>query len=90
MRRLFERATLILPRSQAIADNLVELGCPEEKIRMHRTGIPLDRFPFAQRYLPEDGQWRLFQACRLIPKKGIETTLRALRALPASITRARS
>lgn len=76
LRQLFDVATLILPRSQAIADNLIELGCPEEKIRIHRTGIPLDRFPFAQRYLPEDGQWRVFQACRLIPKKGVETTLR--------------
>ena len=74
--RLFDRATLILPRSQEIANHLMELGCPEGKIRVHRTGIPLDRFPFAQRYLPEDGQWRLFQACRLIAKKGIETTLR--------------
>ena len=77
MRQVFDLATLILPRSQAMADNLAELGCPPEKIRVHRTGIPLDRFPFAQRYLPEDGHWRLFQACRLIPKKGIETTLRA-------------
>jgi colanic acid/amylovoran biosynthesis glycosyltransferase len=76
LRQLFDVATLILPRSQAIADNLIELGCPEEKIRIHRTGIPLDRFPFAQRYVPEDGQWRVFQACRLIPKKGVETTLR--------------
>jgi colanic acid/amylovoran biosynthesis glycosyltransferase len=77
LRRLFSVATLILARSQAIADNLAELGCPPEKIRLHRTGIPLERFPFAQRYLPENGEWRLFQACRLIPKKGIETTLRA-------------
>jgi colanic acid/amylovoran biosynthesis glycosyltransferase len=77
LRRLFDLATLILPRSEAIAHNLVALGCPGHKIRVHRTGIPLDRFPFAQRYVPEDGQWRLFQACRLIPKKGIETTLRA-------------
>ena len=76
LRRLFDLATLILPRSEAIAQNLIALGCPEEKIRVHRTGIPLDRFPFAQRYVPEDGKWRLFQACRLIPKKGIETTLR--------------
>jgi colanic acid/amylovoran biosynthesis glycosyltransferase len=77
LRQVFDLATLILPRSQAIAENLADLGCPPEKIRVHRTGIPLDRFPFAQRYPPEDGHWRLFQACRLIPKKGIDTTLRA-------------
>jgi colanic acid/amylovoran biosynthesis glycosyltransferase len=75
--RVFDLATLILSRSQAISEDLAALGCPAEKIRLHRTGIPLDRFPFAQRFVPEDGQWRLFQACRLIPKKGIETTLRA-------------
>ncbi len=77
LQELFTLATLILPRSQAMADDLTNLGCPPEKIRVHRTGIPLDRFPFSQRYLPENGQWRLFQASRLIPKKGLETTLRA-------------
>jgi len=75
LRKVFDRATLILPRSVAMAENLVELGCPQEIIRVHRTGIPLDGFPFAQRYVPEDGQWRLLQACRLIPKKGVEITL---------------
>ena len=77
LRQVFDIATLILPRSQAIADVLAGLGCPREKIRIHRTGIPLERFPFVQREPPLDGQWRLFQACRLIPKKGTETTLRA-------------
>ena len=77
MQRVFALATLVLPRSQAIAEDLVRLGCPPDKLRVHRTGIPLERFPFAQRYLPEDGKWRLFQACRLIPKKGLETTLKA-------------
>lgn len=77
LQQVFELATLILTRSLAIAANLTELGCPPEKIRLHRTGIPLDRFPFSQRFVPENGQWRLLQACRLIPKKGIETTLRA-------------
>ena len=76
LRKVFDRATLILARSQAIVDALTAVGCPEEKIRLHRTGIPLDRFPFAQRYAPGDGRWRIFQACRLIPKKGVETTLR--------------
>jgi len=80
LRRVFGLATLILPRSLAIAHQLEEIGCPREKIHLHRTGIPLDRFPFTQRYFPEAGQWRLFQACRLIPKKGIETTLHAFAA----------
>jgi colanic acid/amylovoran biosynthesis glycosyltransferase len=80
LRRVFDLATLILPRSEAIAANLMALGCPHDKLRLHRTGVPLDRFIFTQRFLPGDGQWRLFQACRLIPKKGIETSLRAFAA----------
>ena len=41
------------------------------------TGIPLNDFPFVDRQLPPDGKWRVVQACRLIPKKGIGTSLRA-------------
>ncbi|MBA2743824.1 MAG: glycosyltransferase, partial [Chthoniobacterales bacterium] len=32
-------------------------------------------FSFVQREAPIDGKWRLLQACRLIPKKGVATTL---------------
>ena len=83
MRQVFAHAALVLSRSQAIAENLAELGCPREKLRLHRTGIPLESFPFSQRRLPENGEWRLLQACRLIPKKGIETSLRAFAAFHA-------
>jgi len=70
-------ARLVLVRSQSLADRIIEVGCPADKIRIHRTGIPLERFPFVQREFPRDGAWRFFQACRLIPKKGLHTTLRA-------------
>src|SRR5205814_10160010 len=56
---------------------LIGLGCEAEKIEIQRTGIPLDEFPFQERSLPRNGQWRIVQACRLIAKKGLATTLRA-------------
>ncbi len=71
------RVDLVLARSQSLIDALVQVGCPPEKIRLNRTGIPLGKFPFQARTWPEDGKWRLFQACRLIEKKGLPTTLRA-------------
>lgn len=74
---VLQLARLVLVRSQSLADRIVEVGCPPEKIRIHRTGIPLQRFVFEPREFPEDGAWRFFQACRLIPKKGLHTTLRA-------------
>ncbi|XHR29949.1 MAG: glycosyltransferase [Chthoniobacteraceae bacterium] len=77
MWELFTLVPLVLARSQSLADRLVDLGCPKEKIRLNRTGIPLDDFPFVERRAPEDGAWRLVQSCRLIAKKGLRTSLRA-------------
>ena len=76
-REAFSLARLVLARSNALAQRLIQAGCPPEKIRIHRTGIPLERFRFIQRTAPADGAWHLFQACRLIPKKGLSTALRA-------------
>lgn len=74
---VFERARLVLVRSRSLGAGLEALGCPPEKIRIHRTGIPLGAFPFRERQVPEDGAWRFFQACRLIEKKGLPVTLKA-------------
>jgi colanic acid/amylovoran biosynthesis glycosyltransferase len=77
LRRLFEAVPLVLARSQSLADRLIQFGCPHEKLRINRTGVPLDEFPFVHRRLPSDGKWKIVQACRLIPKKGVATSLRA-------------
>ena len=77
LRRLFEVVPLVFARSQSLTDRLSEFGCPPEKLRINRTGVPLDEFPFVDRQAPTDGHWRVMQACRLIPKKGVATSLRA-------------
>lgn len=77
LRRLFGAVPLVLARSQSLAERLIHLGCPPEKLRINRTGIPLNAFPFIDRQPPSDGKWRVVQACRLIPKKGVATSLRA-------------
>ncbi len=79
LREVFQTALLVLARSQSLLDRLRDLGCPPEKLRLNRTPIPLDHLPAIERAAPADGAWRLVQACRLIPKKGILTTLEALR-----------
>jgi colanic acid/amylovoran biosynthesis glycosyltransferase len=77
MRRLLETVPLVLARSQSLANRLEAIGCPKEKIRLNRTGIPLADFPFVQRAAPANGAWRLVQTCRLIPKKGLRSALQA-------------
>ncbi len=75
--RMFALATLLLVRSQSLAERLIALGAEPAKIRLHRTGLPLDAIPFTPRQPPTDGAWRCVQACRLIAKKGLATSLRA-------------
>ena len=78
LREVFAEARLVLARSQSLLQRLAELGCPPEKLRLNRTPIPLEYLEATDRYVPEDGHWRIIQACRLIPKKGILTVLDAM------------
>ncbi|MEP6955708.1 MAG: glycosyltransferase, partial [Chthoniobacterales bacterium] len=75
LQSLFRAVPLVFARCNSLADRLVELGCPRERIRISRTGVPLREFRYVSRATPTDGRWKLLQACRLIPKKGVATTL---------------
>ena len=75
LQSLFRATPLVFARCNSLADRLVELGCPRERLRITRTGLPLQEFPYVRREAPVDGRWKLMQACRLIPKKGVATTL---------------
>jgi colanic acid/amylovoran biosynthesis glycosyltransferase len=81
LREVFQTALLVLARSQSLLDRLRDLGCPPEKLRLNRTPIPLGHLACSPHPTPADGTWRLVQACRLIPKKGILTTLQALQTV---------
>jgi colanic acid/amylovoran biosynthesis glycosyltransferase len=86
---LLQVLPMVFARSDSLAKRLVELGCRPEKIRLNRTGIPMNDFPFVQRTSPEGGQWRIVQACRLIEKKGLDVTLRAFAGFRKSAPLAR-
>lgn len=83
LREVFAEARLVLARSHSLLQQLADLGCPVEKLRLNRTPIPMDHLPATERDFPADGHWRLVQACRLIPKKGILTTLDAMDRIAA-------
>lgn len=76
---LFEQADLLLPISQFWKKRLIELGCSPTKIQVHRMGIDVEKFAFQTRTLPEGGRVRLVSIARLVEKKGIEYSIRALR-----------
>ena len=89
MREMLRTVPLVLARSRSLFAALEAWGCPPEKLRLNRTGIPLEDFPFVQRPLPADGAWRFVQACRLIEKKGLKTALRAFAMFFADHPKAR-
>jgi glycosyltransferase involved in cell wall biosynthesis len=75
--QMLEAVRLVLVRSESLGKALIHLGCPPAKVRLQRTGIPVDEIPFRARAWPENGAWRFVQACRLIEKKGLRASLRA-------------
>ncbi len=81
-------ARRVLVRSDSLGKAVVALGCDPGKIEIVRTGIPLGEFRFRARSKPANDEWRLVQACRLIEKKGLPTTLRAFAAFTARHPRA--
>ncbi len=81
---LLQFCPLVLARSHSLRDRLMALGCPPEKIRINRTGIPMESYPLQERNFPDEGAWHMVQACRLIEKKGLDVSLRAFAAFSRS------
>src|SRR5260370_4623306 len=89
LRQLLQLTPLVLVRRQSLSARLQDLGCVADKIRLNRTGIPLQNFPWVARQLPKDGQWQLVQACRLVEKKGLLSTLNAFRSFVSDYPKSR-
>ena len=86
-KEMLEAVRLVLVRSESLGRALIEVGCAPEKIRIQRTGIPVDEIPFRARTWPDDDAWRFVQACRLIEKKGLKTSLLAFAEFAARYPR---
>jgi len=67
---------LLTPVSYLWKSQLAAMGCPPEKILVHRMAVDLDRFEFRVRR--PGNRLRLLTVARLVEKKGIEYAIRAL------------
>ncbi|MEP6777497.1 MAG: glycosyltransferase [Chthoniobacterales bacterium] len=76
-REMVGLSRLVLVRSDSLGRALADIGCAPDKLRLQRTGIPVEDIPFQPRDWPGDGAWKFVQACRLIEKKGLQVSLRA-------------
>lgn len=82
--KMFEYASLFPCRSEALADRVIALGASPAKVRISRTVVP----GFPERNPGAANSRRVLQASRLIPKKGLLTTLRAFAIARRSVPEA--
>jgi colanic acid/amylovoran biosynthesis glycosyltransferase len=75
--QLFAAGDLFLPISERWKNKLLDLGCPDHKLVVHRMGIDVDKFSFRSREATRESI-RLITVCRLIEKKGVEYGIRAV------------
>ncbi len=72
---------LFLPVSERWKRRLLELGAAPAKIRVHRMGVDCARFTYKPRQLRPDETVRIVTVARLVEKKGIEYSIRAVAEL---------
>jgi colanic acid/amylovoran biosynthesis glycosyltransferase len=75
---LFKHGDLFLPVSNFWGGKLVELGCDQQKIRVHRAGIDLNRFAYVPRNPKSNEKIKLLTVGRLVEKKGLEYGIQAV------------
>lgn len=76
---LFEEGDFFLAEGNYLKKSLMDLGCPEEKIKIQRLGVELDKILFRPR-LPKEGEKVIVLFCgRFSEKKGLIYALKAVR-----------
>ena len=76
--RLFAEGDAFLAEGNAMRRALLALGCPPEKVVVHRLGIPLDTLPFVVRRPDVSGIVKILIASTFREKKGIPYALQAI------------
>jgi colanic acid/amylovoran biosynthesis glycosyltransferase len=74
---LFQTGDLMLPVSYTWKKRLIDLGCDERKIMVHRMGINLDKFVLIEN-TSKNYIIKLLTIARLTEKKGIEYAIKAV------------
>jgi colanic acid/amylovoran/stewartan biosynthesis glycosyltransferase WcaL/AmsK/CpsK len=76
--QLFRKADLILCVSESIRAKLLELGCPEQKICVHHSGVDTRQFALPKRQAARDSKVKVLTIARLVEKKGVRYGIQAV------------
>jgi len=75
---LWRAADVIIVKGPKMKQRLVELGCPQSKIRIIDHGVNLAKIPFRPRRRQPGEPVRLLSACTLVDYKGVSHTVQAV------------
>lgn len=70
-KKLFYEGQLFIAEGNHMKKGLMELGCPEEKIKVQHLGINLDKITFSPKKLHPDEAIKILTAASFTEKKGI-------------------
>jgi colanic acid/amylovoran biosynthesis glycosyltransferase len=76
--RLFRDVEKFLVLGTHMREELIKLGCPENKILIHHLGIDVDRIRFSKRSMQKGSKIKFLIASSFVQKKGIDLAIRAL------------
>lgn len=77
LQSLFQTADLFFPVCEHLKQEIIKLGCPEEKIRVLYGGVDLERFKSKPRKLAAQEPIRFLATGRFVEKKGFSVLIRA-------------
>lgn len=80
-RRLFQEGGLFLPVSEDLKKRLIDMGCPENRIRVHHSGIDCTKFKLIERKLEKDESTHILSVARLVEMKGLNYSIQAVAKL---------
>lgn len=80
-RSLFFRGDVFIAISEIMKKRLIQLGCPSDRIVVHRLGVNLSRFDFSVRQPAREGALKLLSVGRFVEKKGLEYGIQAVARL---------
>lgn len=77
---LFKKGDLFLPISECWKAKLIELGCHQDKIIVHRMGVDTTKFSLTSPK-PKIKKIQILTIARLVEKKGVEYSVKAIAEL---------
>ena len=90
LRQVFAQSKIVFAVSDYMKRRLIKLGCPAQKIKVIRTGIDLQKFPFHPKKAPGKKQViHILSVGRLVEKKGMDVLVRAFAKVHKKFPRTR-